>query len=320
MSQPPQPARVLAPVDLSEASHASLAAARGVVDRFGAELTALYVDTRAHWVQDSIATFGIFVDGDEALKRRRTENESKLKAFVTSALGVDAANSIELRVIEADSAADAICDLAREESFDWICMSAVGRRGWRRAFVGSTASAVLRGTSVPVLTLRQPPDGEADVLFHDMRHVLATLDLSSHAAALADVADVIAGSGGQVTLAHVVEAVTDYGLYGTPMTAPQESIKIAEEWSTRELERLGTRVRKAGKQAPLVATGRPAQEILQFEEKAKPDLILMGTHGRTGLDRLTMGSVAESVVRHARGPVLVVPTALLEDSEPEFRR
>jgi nucleotide-binding universal stress UspA family protein len=56
--------------------------------------------------------------------------------------------------------------------------------------------------------------------------------------------------------------------------------------------------------------GDPATEILAAAEKIKCDLIVMGTHGRTGLGRLLMGSVAEQVVRKAPCPVLTVKTPL----------
>lgn len=52
--------------------------------------------------------------------------------------------------------------------------------------------------------------------------------------------------------------------------------------------------------------GDPATQIVQFAEDEGVDLIVMGTHGRTGLKHLLMGSVAEHVLRHARCPVLVV--------------
>jgi nucleotide-binding universal stress UspA family protein len=51
-------------------------------------------------------------------------------------------------------------------------------------------------------------------------------------------------------------------------------------------------------------TGEPAEEIVRFAEEARCELIVMGTHGRTGFTRLLMGSVAEAVVRHAKCPVL----------------
>jgi nucleotide-binding universal stress UspA family protein len=55
-----------------------------------------------------------------------------------------------------------------------------------------------------------------------------------------------------------------------------------------------------------VAVGRPAEEILRVAREEKVDLIVMGTHGRTGVRHLLLGSVAEAVTRHARCPVFTV--------------
>jgi nucleotide-binding universal stress UspA family protein len=67
---------------------------------------------------------------------------------------------------------------------------------------------------------------------------------------------------------------------------------------------------KAGPDVPIIVAGGagdPAEEILRYAWRHAVDLIVMGTHGRTGVSRLLLGSVAERVVRGARCPVLVVP-------------
>jgi universal stress protein A len=56
----------------------------------------------------------------------------------------------------------------------------------------------------------------------------------------------------------------------------------------------------------VVLTGIPYEEISRFAEEEKIDLIVIGTHGRTGLDRMLFGSTAEQVVRHAPCPVITV--------------
>ncbi|HTU19051.1 MAG TPA: universal stress protein [Gemmataceae bacterium] len=62
----------------------------------------------------------------------------------------------------------------------------------------------------------------------------------------------------------------------------------------------------------LLSEGIPAAEILRVAQESPCDLIVMGIHGRTGLARLLMGSVAEQVVRKAVCPVLIVKTPLAE--------
>ena len=69
----------------------------------------------------------------------------------------------------------------------------------------------------------------------------------------------------------------------------------------------------------LVADGVPADEIVRAAEDRQCDLIVMGTHGRTGIGRLVMGSVAEEVVRKANCPVLTLksPMPAAERLEPQ---
>lgn len=78
---------------------------------------------------------------------------------------------------------------------------------------------------------------------------------------------------------------------------------------------LADAVAKAAPDVPVTVAatgGDPAQEILRYAAQHPIDLIVLGTHGRTGVSRLLLGSVAERVLRAARCPVLVVPSASVE--------
>lgn len=80
-----------------------------------------------------------------------------------------------------------------------------------------------------------------------------------------------------------------------------------EEAPARWLEdRLTDDDRQRGAVATVVQSDEPAKEIVQYAKSADIDLIIMGTHGRTGLARVVLGSVAEAVVRGAPCPVLTV--------------
>jgi nucleotide-binding universal stress UspA family protein len=82
----------------------------------------------------------------------------------------------------------------------------------------------------------------------------------------------------------------------------------AEEIAVTQL--LADAAARAGPDVPVTvagAGGDPAEEILRYAARYPIDLIVVGTHGRTGVSRLLLGSVAERVVRGARCPVLVVP-------------
>jgi nucleotide-binding universal stress UspA family protein len=84
--------------------------------------------------------------------------------------------------------------------------------------------------------------------------------------------------------------------------------KQARQWSTRQLAALATRARKAGvKASVLLREGDAvADQIVRTARSTKSDLIVMGTHGRRGLQKFFLGSVAERVVRTASCPVVTV--------------
>lgn len=122
--------------------------------------------------------------------------------------------------------------------------------------------------------------------------------------------------GAELTLAHVYPFMAVMGgdaLYlpsGLPLDAS------TRERLTSELESAAGRARAAGvKVVSTLLEGDPAEEILRHARTAPADLIVMGTHGRRGLDRWVLGSVAGRVVHKARCAVLTVPPPP-EDTRP----
>ncbi len=91
-----------------------------------------------------------------------------------------------------------------------------------------------------------------------------------------------------------------------PMLQPDEGYDLTE--TKQKLHRLQPPDSAVGVEHRL-EEGDPATAILGLAEAVKADLIVMGTHGRTGLSRLLMGSVAEKVVRRAECPVVTVKTS-----------
>ncbi|MFB6127497.1 MAG: universal stress protein [Halolamina sp.] len=84
-------------------------------------------------------------------------------------------------------------------------------------------------------------------------------------------------------------------------------IEALEEEGHAAVEAVTDAAENAGLDATsTVRTGTPHTSILEYVEEAAVDAVVMGTHGRTGLDRMLLGSVAEKVVRHAEVPVMTV--------------
>jgi nucleotide-binding universal stress UspA family protein len=134
----------------------------------------------------------------------------------------------------------------------------------------------------------------------DIKKILFPTDFSHTGdAALAMAASLARDSGAKLLIAHVEEPPVAYGggemYYGMPDPATDDLRRMLNEITppdaTVECEHR-------------LVTGDPAAAIARLAEAEDVDLIVMGTHGRTGLTRLLMGSVAEAVVRRAKCPVL----------------
>jgi nucleotide-binding universal stress UspA family protein len=140
-----------------------------------------------------------------------------------------------------------------------------------------------------------------------LRKILIATDGSKTAKKAADFGVQIAGlSNAKVYTVYVID------------TTPYYSIPLDQVWSKEvyeQLENMGYEItsdvektaKAAGLEAEsLVLKGDPAQSIVNFAEEQNVDMIVVGSHGIGGFERLVIGSVSEKVVRHAKVPVLVV--------------
>lgn len=111
----------------------------------------------------------------------------------------------------------------------------------------------------------------------------------------------------RVILLHVMTPPSPFVSEGLPPASYDELLAHARQASKRRLAAALARVRRTGVVASAVfAEGLPANEVLRAAQRQGADLLVLGTHGRTGLRRALMGSVAERVVSQARCPVLTV--------------
>ncbi|QLH76004.1 universal stress protein [Halosimplex rubrum] len=109
--------------------------------------------------------------------------------------------------------------------------------------------------------------------------------------------------------------VVDLASLGTEAGAV-DMVESFEQTGEEATEAAATRARDAGVTAEAsVATGSPHREILEYVDDHGVDLVVMGTHGRTGLERYLLGSVTEKIVRAADVPVLTVRADEAGDGE-----
>lgn len=172
---------------------------------------------------------------------------------------------------------DEILECARAEHADLLVMTSHGRTGWRRLLLGSVTEAVAREAPCPVLICHGevPPPAPP-------RKALVALDLSPLADRALDFArqwlsgvELVLFSAGD-SLTHLEERAAELRSRGWQVTCREGS-------------------------------GAPAGAIVTAAREEQAGMIVITSHGRTGLQRMLLGSVAEEVLRHACCPVALIP-------------
>lgn len=231
--------------------------------------------------------------------------------------------SIVYHQINGRSPADAIVQRVEESSIDVVVMGTHGRRGAERLLSGSVAEEVVRRAPCPVFTvLCQASEGDAPELpeAKPIDRILVPVDLSEHTADLVAHAQGMAALyDASIHLLHVVEDVAYPSVYGIDPITP--ILPDVMERARESLQHYALQLRDAGCAVDThVMPGYAAQDIIEKATELDCDLIMMGTHGRTGLKRFLIGSVAEKVVRRTPCPVFIVKSfgAPIVDNEAMF--
>ena len=186
-----------------------------------------------------------------------------------------------------------------------VVLGATGQSGISQILLGSTAQRVVQHAPCPVLTVH-PGDAEDH---RPIRTILVPTDFSRHALQAARKAQRVLKpieTGAKIILVHAYHMPLEYTAYGaipTGLNFHQDVAALADE----KLSLIADELRRDGLDVETVATqGYPPEEIVAVAKERNVDLIALGTHGRTGLSHLLLGSNAERVVQHAPCPVLTV--------------
>ena len=141
----------------------------------------------------------------------------------------------------------------------------------------------------------------------DIRHILAPTDFSDYSKkALSDAFELAQIFGAKLSLLHVLEPSPYLGEFTLP-TMGEELLGDLERQASAALAQVLPEAQQAKIEVTrAVAIGSPSVKIVETVEAEHVDLIVMATHGRTGLSHLLIGSVAERVVRTAPCPVLTI--------------
>lgn len=198
------------------------------------------------------------------------------------------------------SVGDAIAQYAADTKADVIVMGTHGRSGLDRAVMGSTAEYVLRRAPCPVLTVGPKASPEK------IGPVLCALELADADGGVLETAAGLAMALDQrLVVVHAVEPIVLPAPYSVEIGAMgmDELVAAARE---HVAERLAPLAALGVEAETVVDAGMALPEILDCAERVGAGLIVQGSHGRKGLGRVLLGSVAEAVARKAPCPVLTV--------------
>jgi nucleotide-binding universal stress UspA family protein len=284
---------VLVPLDGSAFSEQALPLAGTLCHVYDARLTLM---SAVRGVTIPEGQYGLVRAGHSEQETYLSQVAARLRA---KGLDVD-------HILTAGPVAETINMLSDEIGVDLVVTSTRGRSGIQRWLIGSVANKIVQLVSMPVLLVK--PTSGRPAKAPAFKKLLVTLDGSEFAERVLPYARALARSFESEILLLSVPEVPEAQMYGA-MADVVDALRVQAERETRQyLGEIAAVLRVDGLDARvLVAGSGPARTIVAVSESEEIDLTMLATHGRGGLDRLLVGSVAERVVQHTPCPVFLVP-------------
>jgi nucleotide-binding universal stress UspA family protein len=289
---------ILVPLDGSLPSEQSLSYAAVLARRSGAALQLAYVHTPL------LLGEGTMYLGTPDVQL--WEEEKKYLSSLVNRLKKAGLEKVSAHVLEG-SIADTLQEHALSSGSDLVVMTTHGRGPVSRFWLGSVADQLVHRLPIPLLLIHTreeeaPPRAEPEI-----RNILVALDGTLTAEQILQPAEALAKlMGASSTLLRVVPSATPQVVYTEAAVDAALADKIRAEAHVY-LQRLAGSLRDQGiaTRIRMIAHAYPATAILNEAASGEYDMIALETHGRRGLPRLFLGSVADKVVRGATVPVLV---------------
>lgn len=282
--------RILCATDFSSCSYQALRVAARIANTSNAELVVVHV-----WYLPPPAVAGEYVFPPNVTQEVVDDSQRSLDQAVLDAKAAGA-KQVTGTLVSGVPWAEVIA-LLEGQAFDLCVLGTHGRTGLSRILLGSVAEKIIRHAPCSVLAVR--PDGEV----RPFSHALVPTDFSSSAHLACDEAAVLVPDG-KITLLHVLELPTSYRGEIRDADFARDLDRQAADALGREVARLrGITTAKVSFVSRIGYAG--VETLAALDGDPTIDLVVMGSHGRTGIKRALLGSVAEKVARHARCPVFV---------------
>jgi nucleotide-binding universal stress UspA family protein len=290
--------RVLVPTDFSQTSIHAIDLAKIICREFQANLNIIHArvpyNDNPHGIDAEIENIKQYENNIEEALLVRLNNLSGREDDITT---------IEHNVIRGISSHAAILDYMTDNPADLIVMGTHGHGGFAHFLLGSVAEMLVRYAPCPVITLHADSK-----IIERPKKILVPFDFSDLSRKAFHYAVNFARKfNSDIDLLYVIDTDVHPALYAWGMKSIAQMIPDIKERVSGSLNDLITNER-AGRLMinRHFVDGKPSREILKFSKENKNDLIVIGTHGRHGVDKFLLGSVTEKVVRLASCSVLTV--------------
>ncbi len=275
--------RVLAAIDFSEQSRIAIRRAALICREHAAQLELLHVVEGVK-----------LITSDQGLEEAKRQLQDVIGVAVS--LGIDCGG----QVVKGKNVA-AIIHRAREMMAHLVVIGAHGQPSWRDNFLGTTAERLVRQATFPILVVKQPS-------LSAYRRVLVPTDFSEASRRALAAASMLT-PGATIDLLHV------YGIMGEEQLSMAQAGEEAleqyrqrtEAWAMTSMDEWRRGINLAGHQVEEhLRKGYATSGVAQFAAERRPDLVVMGTIGRSGHHHILIGSVTEHALRTVPCDILAV--------------
>jgi nucleotide-binding universal stress UspA family protein len=295
--------RILVPIDFSRPSLKAIPYALAISRQFGADVQLLHVTDVTQQPPPSLLTLPVVP---------QTEwNNRFMRRLQTLALKYRTDGNVSTLEPRSGITYEEICAAARELNCDLIVLATHGYTGYKRMFLGSIAERVVQHSPCPVLVVRQHLFRSArggDLRTRTgfkLKKILVPTDFSKCSQPAFEYGLQLARNfNAELRLVHVINphAYPFGDLYAA--LDPAQLLRETQDAAQKQMRSMAAQAKS--RYSIRVIHGSPAIEICNAVNEDF-DLVVISTHGRTGLGHILIGSVAEHVVRYAKQHVVVLP-------------
>ena len=306
-------ATIMVAIDFSDESVAAADQAVDLARHFGADVTLLHVGSVPSVPAGMPSSMTSTVhEYNRVLSQHLAEDRERLRVMAER---LSSGGPVVSHMVIDGFADKAICRAADELAADLIAVGTHGRTGFKRLFLGSVAEKVVRMSSRSVLVARPGAHSKGG-----FRRVLVGTDFSEMADHALTVAVAVAAADAIIDVVHTWQLPPmSYTFMAPTKVADDLARPIRESLAASARARGVELIERFARPGMTVAfhdvEGAPTRAIHEWLDQGGYDLAVVGSHGRRGLRRWMLGSVAETTVRHAPCSVLVVHPVAQESTD-----